>query len=60
MDGFRPSRAGGAARQRDDQAPDPADDVDETLIEMMLELKLSDRLRTVSRYANALARFRPV
>lgn len=35
-------------------------EVDETLIDLMLEQSISDRLRTVCRYANALARFRPV
>lgn len=36
------------------------DDVDDTLIETMLQLKLSDRLRTLCRYADAIARFRAV
>lgn len=41
--------------------PDLADPrIDETLIDLMLEQSISDRLRTVCRYVNALARFRPV
>lgn len=59
--------------QRDDRMPtDPVgadpppgllpfvDDVDVSLVEAMLQLKLSDRLRTLSHYANAIARFRAV
>ncbi len=34
------------------------DEVDTTLIEVMLRLKLSDRLRTLSRCANGLERLR--
>lgn len=34
--------------------------VDESLVDAMLEMKISDRLRTLSRYADAVARFRPV
>lgn len=34
--------------------------VDESLVDAMLEMKLSDRLRTLSRYANAVAGFRTV
>ena len=33
---------------------------DESLVDAMLELKISDRLRTLSRYADAVARFRQV
>ena len=34
--------------------------VDESLIDAMLEMKISDRLRTLSRYVDAVARFRPL
>ena len=48
-----------------DSLPDVAlapfgEEVDFTLIEEMLSLKISDRLRTLTRYVNALGRFRPV
>ena len=53
--------------RRDAQAADitapaqPFDDgVDETLVDLMLEQSISDRLRSLSAYVNALARFRPV
>ena len=36
------------------------EEVDVTLVEEMLSLKISDRLRTLTRYVNALGRFRPV
>ena len=36
------------------------DEVDATLIDEMLSLKISDRLRTLTRYVNALGRFRRV
>ena len=34
------------------------DELDVTLIDEMLSLKISDRLRTFTRYVNALGRFR--
>lgn len=34
--------------------------VDESLVDAMLEMKISDRLRTLSRYVDAVARFRTV
>lgn len=34
--------------------------VDETLIDAMLAMKISDRLRTLSRYVDAVAGFRTV
>jgi len=34
--------------------------VDESLVDAMLEMKISDRLRTLSRYANAVAGLRTV
>lgn len=37
---------------------EPDAEVDETLIDLMLELTISDRLRTVGRYVTALGRFR--
>jgi len=36
------------------------DEPDMTLVEEMLRLKPSDRLRTLTRYGNALRRFHPV
>lgn len=36
------------------------DEPDMTLVEEMLRLKMSDRLRTLTRYGNALRRFRSV
>jgi hypothetical protein len=36
------------------------DEPDVTLVEEMLSLKISDRLRTLSRYVNALGRFCPL
>lgn len=36
------------------------DDPDSSLIEEMLRMKISDRLRALNRNANALRRFRPV
>ena len=39
----------------------PFDDApDETLVDLLLEQSISDRLRSLCRYVNALARFRPV
>ena len=35
-------------------------DVDETLVDLMLEQTISDRLRSLCHYVNALARFGPV
>jgi hypothetical protein len=48
-----------------DRLPDPpiapfSDEPDATLVEEMLSLKISDRLRTLSRYADVPGRFRPV
>lgn len=34
--------------------------VDESLVDAMLEMKISDRLRTLSRYVDAVAGFRTV
>lgn len=34
--------------------------VDESLVDALLEMKISDRLRTLSRYVNAVAGFRTV
>lgn len=36
------------------------DEPDSSLIDEMLRMKISDRLRAMSRNANALRRFRPV
>jgi hypothetical protein len=36
------------------------DQPDETLVDLVLEQSISDRLRSLCRYVNALARFRPV
>ena len=35
-------------------------EVDETLVDLMLELTISDRLRALCRYVDALRRFRSV
>ncbi len=34
--------------------------IDESLVDTMLEMKISDRLRTLSRYVDAVAGFRTV
>jgi hypothetical protein len=36
------------------------EDVDETLVDLLLEQTISDRLRSLGGYVNTLAKFRPV
>ena len=36
------------------------DEIDDTLLDLFLEQSLSDRLRSLCAYVNALSRFRPV
>lgn len=60
MTSVRSLRGGRIAAPRSGRASDVDDEVDDTLIDLMLELSISDRLRSLCRYANALARFRRV
>jgi hypothetical protein len=58
MDGDQP----GSNDETEHQVPlmPFGDELDVTLVEEMLTLKISDRLRTLSRYVNGLRRFHPV
>lgn len=55
----QPERATGSEASSQPQRFDDTG-CDESLLELTLEMTLSDRLRSLCRHANALARFRPV
>jgi hypothetical protein len=48
------------SRAKRESLPHRDDEVDDSLIETMLELTISDRLRSLSNYVTGLARFRRV
>jgi len=58
------TRAGGTAGARPSRPDRPTSNrdegIDETLIDLMLEQSISDRLRSLSNYVTALGRFRRV
>jgi hypothetical protein len=58
MDGERPASKVNA--EPDEPIAPFDDELDVTLIDEMLSLKISDRLRVLTRYVNALGRFRRV